>query len=55
VGSGVVFQGTEAEPQDQDICGHERQCCEDTNLDSTDCNVDTAISSAEVQIQLVLI
>ena len=48
-----LLQSSEAEPQDQDLCGDQPQCRQDSNLDSIDRDADPAVPSTSISIQLV--
>ena len=53
--SGVVFQSLKAKSEDQDLSGHQRQRCVDSNMDGADCHIGTKVLADDVYLCVVLV
>src|ERR1017187_7564824 len=52
---GVVFQGLEADAEDKDVCGDQRQCRPHTGLDGSDRDAGAEVPAIEIEVLLVVI
>ena len=52
---GIVFQGAEADLQNQDVCGDQRQCGEDPGLDGADSDAGAEVPAVEITVFLVVV
>lgn len=51
----AVFQGAEANVEDQDVCGDQRQCGQDAGMDSADCDAGVEVPAVEIEVLLVVV
>ena len=51
----TVFQGAEADLQNQDVCGNQRQCGEDPSLDGADRDAGAEVPAVEITVFLVVV
>ena len=51
----IVLQGAEADAEDQDLRGDQRQCRPDTGLDSFDRDAGTEVPAVEIEVFLVVV
>ena len=50
-----VFQGAEADIENQDVCGDQRECGPDPGVDRFDCDAGAKVPAVEIEVLLVVI
>ncbi len=51
----TVLQSAEADVEDQDVCGDQRQCCPDPGVDGADRDAGAEVPAVEIEVLLVVV